>query len=117
MSQDKPGNAMAKLSISRDDWLNAAAHGDLSALESWHRSGALDIRYEPIRLGMENKPQGRARIFDVTSQSKENALHRAIGTGQVEYALRLLDLGRFAATANNEGDTPYIWPPASAAPN
>jgi ankyrin repeat protein len=98
---------MTKLAISRDEWLNAACYGDLARLEAWNRSGALDIKYDPVRLGA-NVPQGRAKIFDVSDTDKENALHRAIRSNQVAYALRLLELGRFLETRNTKGETPLM---------
>ena len=98
---------MPNLTISRDEWLNAATYGDLARLEAWNKSGALEIKYDPVRLGAE-VPQGRAKIFDVSDPDKENALHKAIRSGQVAYAMRLLELGKFPETRNTKGETPLM---------
>lgn len=95
---------MPKLSISRDEWLNAATWGDLEKLDKWFRSGALDVRYDPVLVGVSGR-QGRARIFDVCSPDKQNALYMALSAGQVDYALMLLDIGKFPATRTTEGKT------------
>ena len=95
---------MPKLSISCADWIRAASYGELDQLERWYRSGALDIRYDPVRVGVSGG-QGRARIFDVCDAEKRTALYAAISSGQVDYALRLLELGKFPATKTREGRT------------
>lgn len=95
---------MPKLSISCSDWLHAASYGQLDRLDQWYRSGALDIRYDPVRVGVSGG-QGRARIFDVCDADKRTALYAAISSGQVEYALRLLELGKFPTTRTREGRT------------
>ena len=98
---------MPKLTISRDEWLQAASYGDLAKLEAWNKSGALEIRYDPVRVGA-TVAQGRAKIFDVSDTDKENALHKAVRSGQTAYALRLLELGKFPETRNVKGETPLI---------
>lgn len=95
---------MPKLSISRDEWLAAATNGDLARLEKWFKSGAMDVRYDPVHVGVSGR-QGRARIFDVCSADKQNALYVALGAGQVDYALRLLDIGKVPATKTTGGRT------------
>lgn len=96
---------MPKLSISCAEWLGSASYGNLEQLERWFSSGALDIRYDPVHVGVVGK-QGRARIFDVCDQDKRNALFVALASGQVAYALRLMELGKFAATKARDGRTP-----------
>lgn len=98
---------MPKLKISRDEWLNAATYGDLDRLEAWNKSGALEIKYDPVHLDVD-VPQGRAKIFDVSDTDKENALHRAIRSCQVAYVLRLLELGKIPETRNVKGETPLM---------
>lgn len=97
---------MAKLSISSVDWFDAACFGKLDQLNAWHKSGALGLKFDPAgRREVERKGPGRADIFDVVDASKRNALHVALASRQKDYALRLLELGRFAASPNASHET------------
>ena len=96
---------MSKLSINVRDWMEAASLGDMATLLCWEKTGALEVRYDPVSVGVVGI-SGRAKIFEVTDASKENALHKALRACHVEYAQKLLSLGRFPATESTYGYTP-----------
>lgn len=75
--------------IPASDWLDAARDGKTGSLAAWKREGRLDA------VAMK-------RLVGICDTGKSNALLLAIEHGQEDYALALVDLGRWPDSTNRE---------------
>lgn len=95
---------MPKLTISRQEWFQAASDGNIQQLEKWKKTGALETRYDPVRVHSAST-SGRPKIFDVFDDENNSALHKAIQFGQIEYAQKLMQIANFPDRGNKKGET------------
>ena len=87
---------MTTPAVSPAQWFQAAEQGDVRALERWHERGALKKqRFEADRVNAL-PGQGRPSLARLLNPKGQTALDVALEKDQADYAIRLLELERFA---------------------